>query len=99
MIFFISSLGIELMLLQPSLLLISATSANVLEIKATQELLRKQENKSMEMIKIKMIFQIIKTMLLILILAVLLIVSLFILIGCPIIVFLYENKRKVIRID
>lgn len=69
-IFLISSLGIGLILLQLSLILISATSTNISEIKATQELLRMQENKHMEMIKIKMKFQIIKTLLFILILAV-----------------------------
>lgn len=90
-IFLISSLGIGIILLQLTHILISTISTNILGIKATQELLKVQENKHMKMTKIKQILQIIKTLLFILILAVFLIVILFILIGCPIIVFLNRS--------
>lgn len=87
-IFLISSLGIAVILLQISLMLMDVAGNNISKLEIMQEYFMEEENEDRKTLKIKLIYQSIKTVLIIMLITLLMIVNLFILIGLPIISFM-----------
>lgn len=87
-IFLISSLGITVILLQISLMLMDVAGNNISKLEIMQEYFMEEENEDRKTLKIKLIYQSIKTVLIIMLITLLMIVNLFILIGLPIISFM-----------